>query len=176
MMKEVALINDVGAWAEKNFGELRAPELGIVEEIGEAAHAELKHYQRIRGFDKLETFQDAFTDSLGDAMIFLCDWCHIHNAYFQFSQIKMVGGKNWAVEGFPSIMQHLLQATSALFSPTVGLGDVAFASQVANRITQGLSYWACKYDFDLPLIVSATWVSVSGRDWKSNPIEGNAKD
>jgi hypothetical protein len=101
-------------------------------------------------------------------MIYLSHWCYLHNAFFQFSQIKIPHG-NWTVDGFPSVMQHLLQAASAMYSPAIEGGNTEIASQIAGRICQGLSYWAAKYDFNLPIIVEATWLAVKKRDWNKHP-------
>ena len=165
IMKEVELINAVGAWAEKQpWSPRHAPELGVIEEIGEAAHAELKHFQNIRGMGDLNAFHDAITDAWGDAMIFLSHWCFINNAYYQFDQMKLTTMAA-AKENFPNVIQHLLQAVSAMFTPAVIGGDTAIANLVAGRICQGLTYWACKYDFDLRIITESTWLSVKERDW-----------
>lgn len=63
------------AWTEKNFGERPAwhPLLGLVEEIGELAHAYLKREQGIRG--TRAEHNEAIRDAIGDIVIYLCDFC-----------------------------------------------------------------------------------------------------
>lgn len=61
-------------WALENFGDAPAwqPLLGIVEEVGELAHAHLKQAQGIRTEEDHEA--DA-KDAIGDIIIYLVDYC-----------------------------------------------------------------------------------------------------
>ena len=65
-----------GHWAIKNFGAENRPErslLGVVEEVGELAHAVLKSIQGIRGSS--EEHSAAARDAVGDIIIYLADFC-----------------------------------------------------------------------------------------------------
>lgn len=68
------LQRDVSEWRFKNFGITPTyyPLLGVVEEIGELAHAYLKQAQGIR---KDENFEEHIKDAIGDTVIFLMDLC-----------------------------------------------------------------------------------------------------
>lgn len=77
-------------WANRNFGqniskrtgqELNeiCPFMGIVEELGELAHAELKSHQGIRGFDDPKVYTDARDDALSDILVYLCDFAGRQN-------------------------------------------------------------------------------------------------
>ena len=61
-------------WVKHNFGERPAwqPLLGAVEEIGELAHAHLKHAQNIR---VSETHIENAKDAVADTVIYLADYC-----------------------------------------------------------------------------------------------------
>lgn len=76
ILKEIQAENK--DWADRNFGENRrawCALLGVVEEVGELAHAFLKREQNIRG-TKAE--HDAkISDAIGDIVIYLCDFCNI---------------------------------------------------------------------------------------------------
>jgi NTP pyrophosphatase (non-canonical NTP hydrolase) len=64
------------AWAARNFGPANYPErslLGVVEEVGELAHAVLKGLQGIRGSQ--QEHQLAAKDAVGDVVIYLADFC-----------------------------------------------------------------------------------------------------
>jgi NTP pyrophosphatase (non-canonical NTP hydrolase) len=173
---ETQLIHQVGTWSIKNFGERRAAELGICEEIGEAIHCVLKRKQRIRGFDKDEVFYENFKDALADTIIYLCDWCHIHNAFFKF-------GRNLQAVGNPAtderrVIVHLLQGAASMMlfeelNPMGGYkvssGEEGAYNMVAQRICSGIEYWAQIYDVDLRVAVAITWAKVSQRDWTKNP-------
>jgi len=63
-------------WLEYNFGtkvESYRPLLGIVEEVGELAHAHLKEVDGIRGTP--EELQMKAKDAVGDIVLFLCGYC-----------------------------------------------------------------------------------------------------
>ena len=67
------LQRDVHEWKKRNFpnsGDLHQF-LGLVEEVGELAHAILKSQQGIRGNDHVAEAKDA----VGDIMIFLLNLC-----------------------------------------------------------------------------------------------------
>lgn len=71
--------NEQKAWLEHNFPH-RRPEhqlLGLVEEIGELAHARLKREQGIRGAAEHWTAKEK--DAVGDILIFLLGHCNENN-------------------------------------------------------------------------------------------------
>lgn len=177
-ISELELIKQVGVWAEANFGEHRMPEFGIMEEIGEAAHCVLKHIQKIRGMEKKETFDDKFGDALADTVIFLADWCSIHNAYFQLSRCERLAVEVRTDGGERTIINSILQSASIFFSvavdsPIPGKQNV-FGENLAQRLVQGLSLWADYYELDLSILVANVWVNtVSKRDWKKDPSGKN---
>jgi NTP pyrophosphatase (non-canonical NTP hydrolase) len=166
---EIELIQQVGEWTTAQGWE-REPEWGVVEEVGEAAHAILKNIQHIRGYD-FEKFQADFTDSLADAIIFLCDWCALHQAFFKFKRNEL----GPVVEQEKTIMAHVLQCASALFrypfgEPSLNEGEIC--SVIAQRLATALECWAKFYKYDLSLLVAATWPEVRKRNWKQFPKNG----
>jgi NTP pyrophosphatase (non-canonical NTP hydrolase) len=75
------LQREVGAWADRNFGpttgsaeQVAFNALGVVEEVGELAHALLKQHQGIRG--SWEEHETAGQDAVADVVIFLANLCH----------------------------------------------------------------------------------------------------
>jgi NTP pyrophosphatase (non-canonical NTP hydrolase) len=72
---------DIWHWKCKNFPNSNADEqfLGIVEEVGEAAHAILKQKQRIRG--TWDQHEEDLRDAIGDIMIFLFNFCSENEWY-----------------------------------------------------------------------------------------------
>lgn len=61
-------------WARKNFGPSKPhqPLLGLIEEVGELAHAHLKTEQDIRKGEDLEAKR---RDSIGDICVYLLEYC-----------------------------------------------------------------------------------------------------
>jgi hypothetical protein len=169
---ESELIQQVGTWADYNFGSIRIPEYGIVEEIGEAVHCVLKRRQKIRGFDQENIFMEKFSDAMADAIIYLADYCHVHGSFFKF----MRNGAQPQEADERRIICHLLQAGAAMLSyeelhygTKVELAEQQVFNLMSQRICTGIEYWAFLYKLDLPLVVATTWTKVSQRDWKTNP-------
>lgn len=74
------------AWVKKNFPDQAKAQnrhqsfLGVVEEVGELAHAMLKYEQRIREYEELTVptdvaFRVALMDGVGDLVVFLAGVC-----------------------------------------------------------------------------------------------------
>lgn len=93
--------SEVRAWAQRNFGNNQskvtgvelfslAPMLGMVEELGELAHAVLKHHQGIRGFDNDGTYRDAVEDAVADLIIYAMDFSGRENLDLQTVMVKVV--------------------------------------------------------------------------------------
>ena len=63
----------IAAWSAKNNlgGSPEMMFLGVTEEMGEFAHALLKHRQGIRGYDDPAKFSAEARDALGDCLIYL---------------------------------------------------------------------------------------------------------
>jgi NTP pyrophosphatase (non-canonical NTP hydrolase) len=62
------------------------PFLGLVEELGELAHAVLKAAQKIRGSE--EKHREEAEDAVGDLVIYLADFCSRHDIDLQDSVRK----------------------------------------------------------------------------------------
>ena len=70
--------HQVQKWTERNFPDHRQyqPLLGIMEELGELAHAHLKGEQGIRHTP--EEIQAMKIDAVGDIVVFLADYCNMN--------------------------------------------------------------------------------------------------
>jgi NTP pyrophosphatase (non-canonical NTP hydrolase) len=74
--------NEVAAWSRRNFGPHKQddPFLGVVEEVGEMAHAMLKARQGIRkGALGDQQAHQLIKDAIGDLVVFLADYCASSN-------------------------------------------------------------------------------------------------
>lgn len=174
-LDELQLIQQVGEWATKNFRDKRGAEWGIIEEVGEAAHCILKARQKIRGFDNHEFFLEKFSDSLADTIIYLADWCYMHEAFFRFGRNQMHPEPNDRANE-RRIATHLLNATAQMISfpeifpgDAIPRGEYEVYNMVAQRICTGIEYWAEIYLIDIRWMVAHTWAKVSQRDWIANP-------
>lgn len=68
---------DHSVWLAHNFPDQTPHQglLGVVEEVGELAHAHLKAEQGIRGMDSVFDQMARKADAVGDIIIFLCGYC-----------------------------------------------------------------------------------------------------
>lgn len=88
-------------WQKRNFGDQPGYRmlLGAMEEIGELAHAHLKHEQVIRG-DSLKHFNDK-VDAVADAIVFLAGYCNAENIDLQEAVTETwakVRQRNWVAD------------------------------------------------------------------------------
>jgi hypothetical protein len=178
---EIQLIHCVSTWAKYNFPNTRAPHLGIAEEVGEAIHCSLKRFQQIRGFQNEDFFISHLTDALADCIIYLCDWCEMHSAFFSFGR-NQIETQKLTMSDESKIIVHLLQASAAAIQHSQRVDDndmvpdvaiVAIANNIAQRIANGCEYWAGVYNIDLRLAVANVWATVSKRDWQNNPTNAD---
>lgn len=84
-------------WSKKNFGEQYTwePLLGVVEEVGELAHAHLKEHQNIR---LNEQHEENAKDAIGDVVIYMLNYCNLRG--FDLEEIiketwNQVSKRNW---------------------------------------------------------------------------------
>jgi NTP pyrophosphatase (non-canonical NTP hydrolase) len=65
-------------WLSHNFPNQHPVDgfLGMVEEVGELAHALLKHIQSIRGMTETAVTNAAVEDALGDLFIYMMSFCN----------------------------------------------------------------------------------------------------
>jgi len=70
-------------WVKHNFPGRKPyfPLLGVMEEVGELAHAHLKAEQGIRG--STEELNAKAQDAIGDIVVFLADYCSANGYDFQ---------------------------------------------------------------------------------------------
>lgn len=71
-------------WLNHNFPNQQAHDalLGLIEEVGELAHAHLKAQQGIRG--TLEEHHSDAKDAIGDIMIYLASYCNTNGYELAF--------------------------------------------------------------------------------------------
>lgn len=94
-------------WRERNFPGTDAEQqlLGVVEEVGELAHAVLKRKQGIRG--TTDDHEAAIIDAVGDIQIFLAGFCsyegfNMQHAYeVTASQVMQRDWVTWPITGYP---------------------------------------------------------------------------
>lgn len=158
-----------GPWAAKNFPDSVQnrqyhQRLGVLEEIGELAQAQLKEEQGIRG--TAEEHQANAKDAIGDLTVFLAGVCD--EACVLMEECKpersLIGGGT-TDECISALAYH-----AARLDRRVRDGRPA-GELVGNVVALAEQY--CKLrDWDYALIVDRTWAHVSKRDWVENKQDG----
>lgn len=79
------LQQDIFTWLRRNFPDATAQDefYGVVEEVGELAHADLKHREKIRNLQDPEVAFDAKVDAVGDLIIYLMNYCSLTGISFR---------------------------------------------------------------------------------------------
>lgn len=176
------LIQEVGEWAEKNFGTIemgrRIPHYGLMEEVGEAVHCILKNRQKIRGYEVEEFFRSELKDAFADTIIYLADYTYIHRAYFKFGPAKEESIAWLRSRNEEIIISQVTQCVSSIFNYVSQMnieemaGSITVYSMMAQRLCSSIGIWAAYHDFNLEEIVWQTWTKVSRRDWNKDPKGG----
>lgn len=169
-----ALVEEVGPWARKNFGPGNAGlvALGIIEEIGELAHAHLKGEQGIR-----HTQAEILAmkrDALGDAVIFMADVASIRGLCLGHS----IDGLQADAANFPPKGTGSARLLAIAAANAAGLACLASVpgGAIHDRfydVLVALCDYAHSEGINLSDAVRETWTNtVSKRDWKSSPATG----
>jgi len=98
------LQEDMKSWLDHNFEPYESwqPLLGVVEELGELAHAHLKQSQNIR---IEENHEEKIKDAIGDIIIFLVSYCNKRGfdldkiVFDTWSKVKNRDWKEYPVNG-----------------------------------------------------------------------------
>lgn len=161
-------------WTDANFGTREAwqPELGMIEELGELAHAYLKMRQGIRGTEAEHL--EAIKDAIGDFIIYWSDWVrsakmeyhvHIHSCTFHDIQDTVFDiPREFRRHREPiEVIKDWLQDLASL---------ITIPHQYGYEVIYDAAALAQMLGFDLQEIVETTWNTVKQRNWKANPKDG----
>lgn len=166
-MSLIQVQDERNEWERVNFptAGLEQAVLGVIEEIGELAHAHLKEQQQIRGSS--EEHRVAARDAVGDALIYLMGVCRFSDFYLD-----------------EAVRRHRptgsIDATGALFQCANRVGRLATDNDHFPRLVMrhvGELYWClaayCRHrNWDIIEILNETWEGVKKRNWVKNPYDG----
>jgi NTP pyrophosphatase (non-canonical NTP hydrolase) len=164
----------VSTWSHYNFRD-RMPygknsALGLVEEVGELAHAVLKSRQKIRG-TAIEHLH-AQRDAIGDVLIYLCD---------------TAADVGIDLKDFQTDHRESTDETCLLGMLATSAGNVAWACDALGAYPENLPrsmtpylnsmmqsvVWYCNHlGWDYLEILEETWARVKDRDWIKYPDTG----
>ena len=83
-MNLLELQQELNTWLNHNFPDTNPDQQlkGVMEELGELCHADLKATQGIRGYTQ-ETAQEPIMDAVGDIVIYLIGYCNTKDISFK---------------------------------------------------------------------------------------------
>ena len=153
-------------WSLRNFGRHPAadPAIGVVEELGELAHAVLKKRQGIRG--TTEEHDAAARDAVGDIAIYLLDVVNSISS-------RIVSPLRTPPSTVPLLF---LSASVGALSMHVGQENFAAAVNVVESILNTLNTYCAQMGWNFAEILDETWDQVKKRDWKAAPTDGQSGD
>ena len=162
-LRELAV--EIKTWADRNFDH-HDPALGVIEEIGELAHAVLKRNQKIRQSKPAEEMQTDIIDAVGDITIYLLHWCAIH------AIVPHTLGKIYNIRKEREVIAHLANRAGTLVNRRS-----EDCEQIVGEML-GLLRGFARVFFDKELlddIVVPTWAAVRERNWRKFPINGRTE-
>jgi hypothetical protein len=183
----VRLQSEVARWVEKNFptSPPRHQALGLIEELGELAHARLKSEQGIRGSVEQHT-ADA-QDAVADSVIFFMHACS--NLGWGSQEILRTTTpdefqKTFSVPPGRSAVVHALKGL-ANFVEQIDLAENArtaiekdahleLAKNASLIYLSGLAAYCTQMGWSLQRILDEVWPTVRARDWTKNVLDGGA--
>jgi|SRR5215475_87712 len=158
----------IGRWAKENF-DVERPELGIAEEAGELTHAVLKREQGIRSAANKKTMAE-ITDALGDAMIYMLHFAHLHQIPIGFSRVLALPDSEFAYLG----LMHRASGNLILNLHTYGANHHILTVEWCLLFT---TLWELSrlYELNLLTVTRETWEVVSKRNWRKHKHDGTTK-
>lgn len=179
---------EVGEWSRRNFpnNTPNDPFEGLVEEVGELAHARLKARQGIRGTK--EEHEAAEKDAVGDIVIYLADYCErnklslsegtkvycdrVYSEHLEgnsFADLDVATSLNVDSTGYETASQCFRYLVESVGNMSC---CPATSSLRAGAILVDLAAYCNRHLLSLAEIVASTWTLVRQRDWTTNPTNG----
>ncbi len=186
---------EINAWSEHNFAYHDEFGYGMLEEVGELAHAELKFKQCIRGHDQPESRHDkrkaSVLDALSDIMIFLLDFTGRKGITMSFDPVESKGAiycksQSVALGGMAKSCGYIIEYTTRYLQslqeeqPSEGeLAERAMLRSMIQKYSYSLLGWVWHYfrfyGVTPRVQLAETWKEVRKRDWIKFPRNGTDK-
>jgi len=184
MNKTLQKLQDEQArWSARNFGDQPStnPLLGLIEEVGELAHAVLKREQNIRLDERLD---DKLKDAVGDICIYAADYATREG----FSLAESFS----TLSGFSDMTNFRDDAGTKeyVFSIALSVGRLCKYHSARNCLSKEevmhlkasymgallvqLERLARLENLTLDKVIMDVWGEVKKRDWKKYPQTGKA--
>jgi hypothetical protein len=169
----------------RNFGDqsVENPAEGFLEEIGEFCHAHLKMKQGIRG--TVEEHYAAMADAIGDAVIYLGDFCYRANFLKSFVGRDLLSKELASIEAESRVYwvacDPMMTDTEFLYKAAEDMGYLLMHKEeelslgiYVECILERLRIICSRNKIGFTLCVEGTWGQVKQRDWRKNDLTGDA--
>lgn len=171
----------VGEWSRRNFPANTPddPFEGMVEEVGELAHARLKARQGIRGTPEEHLAKEK--DAIGDVAVFLADWAErrglnlgrgLRDAFYpEFEGATFADLDRAAKETLATMPDRTPDLTFRYIVAVIGelAVDDKPKSSDAGGLLGNLAGYCVLRGWSFAEIVEQTWNQVKLRDWRKHP-------
>ena len=185
----VRLQSEVARWVEKNF-PTSPPEhqvLGLIEELGELAHARLKSEQGIRG--DASAHAAAARDAVADNVIFFMHACSnlgwasqeiLRSASPEEFQMtfSVPAGRSPVVHTLKHLarLAENLELVEGAATAIEKEAYMAGARAAALPYLSGLAAYCTQMGWSLQSILDETWPQVRARDWTKDKLSGGTTE
>ncbi len=161
------------AWVKKNFPNTTVYDMfeGMVEELGELAHARLKRRQGIRGTKEEHDAEEK--DAIGDIAITAIHYATLRGFDVQTCVNELLE------DGWVDLHKSSTGAFIALvgqmndFSKAVDIRPTLEESWLVGDLFLTLRSYCSRRDLDFTSILNETWDHVKKRDWTKNPLSAD---
>jgi len=176
-MREILTIGQ--EWQDYNFGHVEnwKPATGLIEEVGELAHAILKKAQKIRSYSNPanDGTEFALLDAIADAVIYLGQYCAQEGLVFPEKYTIVREDIEFSMQGYTEEYQLLFRALTeagGLVNPDIYETPSLRQTRV-NCILTMLATISHLHGENIEELVVKVWNNTVGpRDWKNYPATG----
>jgi hypothetical protein len=167
------LQEDVGTWAQENFGDqpMVNPFLGTAEEMSELTAHLLE--------DEIEAGSEEELDAIGDILVFFADYCYRHDISYQEAAKQMNSANLYTdcetIEDLcvevtisrGSQAYSLLKQDQGIRLERDGVGKDADVRNLAHTLL-AIRTFANNRGYTLDNAIEEAWGEVKDREWDSN--------
>lgn len=173
------LITDIGTWAVNNYDYLDTVGFGMLKQMGRWARAQLKFKQAYRRASTGERerltikWSVASLESIGDALIFLMNWCFIKDIALSLEEAKHHVDMNRKGKFIVSV-GLILNSLGQIFimQETMPNDDPIIRRPYAQRIFNNLALLCFLMNRDVMDVLLAKWEVVGKLNWRKYPHDG----
>lgn len=181
------IFSELAKWEPANFGPWEdvalqhRPGIGMIEELGEMAHAHLKHEEQIR---MNESHMENLQDAIGDFSIFMLSFAgrnqldieEIDRARQEHTLSRYDNEPDYALFYLISYhlgaaLHHRLRQEEETTRTMRVLYEINITSELGIALRL-MELYCIRRNWDWLEIVSDVWKQVRERDWKKDPETG----